>query len=64
MKQPPPPVRKSLNDILMKEPLALADLFTFTVGFREHRYALRKDLLKFYNCVRADELTQHMRRVV
>jgi hypothetical protein len=60
MKQPPP-VRKSLNDILMKGPSAL---FTVTVGFREHKYAFTKDLSKFYNCVRADELAQHMRRVV
>jgi hypothetical protein len=39
MKQPPP-VRKSLNDILMKGPPAIADLFTVTVGFREHLFAL------------------------
>jgi hypothetical protein len=63
MKQPPP-TRKSLNDILMKGPSALADLFIVTVGFREHRYALTKDLSKFYNCVLADELAQHMIRVV
>jgi hypothetical protein len=43
MKQPSP-VRKSLNDILMKGPPALADLFTVTVGFREHKFALTKDL--------------------
>jgi hypothetical protein len=63
MKQPPP-IRKSLNDILMRGPSALADLFTVTVGFREHRFALTKDLSKFYNCVLAVELAQHMRRVV
>jgi hypothetical protein len=63
MKQPPP-IKKSLNDILMKGPSALADLFTVTIGFREHKYALTKDLSKFYNCVLADELAQHMRRVV
>jgi hypothetical protein len=32
----PPPIRKTLNDMLMKGPSALADLFTVTVGFREH----------------------------
>jgi hypothetical protein len=37
MKQPPP-IRKFLNDIFMKGPSALADLFTVTVGLREHRY--------------------------
>jgi hypothetical protein len=31
---------------------------------REHRYALTKDLSKFYQRVDADELAQHVRRVV
>jgi hypothetical protein len=60
----PPPVKKSLNDCLMKGPPALVDLFTITLSFREHRYALAKDLSKFYQSVEADELTQHMRRVL
>ena len=63
MKQPPP-VSKSLNDILMKGPPALADLYSVTLGLREHRFALTKDLSKFYNCVDADEIAQHTRRVV
>lgn len=57
----PSPVGKSLNDILMKGPSALADLFAVTLGFREYRYALTKDLSKFYNCVLADEEAQHTR---
>ncbi len=60
----PPPVKKSLNDCLMKGPPALVDLFTITLSFREHRYALAKDLSKFYQKVEADELTQHMRRIL
>ncbi len=60
----PPPVRKSLNNCLMKGHPALVDLFTITLSFREHRYALAKDLSKFYQKVEADELTQHMRRVL
>jgi len=31
---------------------------------REHRYALTKDLSKFYQKVDANELMQHVRRVV
>ncbi len=60
----PPLVKKSLNDCLMKGPPALVDLFTITLSFREHRYALAKDLSKFYQKVEADELTQHMRRIL
>jgi hypothetical protein len=46
MKQPG--TRLSLNDILMKGPSSLADLFAVTLGFREHRYAAAKDFSKFY----------------
>ena len=53
MKQPPP-VSKSLNDLLMKGPPALADLFSVTIGMRESKYALAKDISKFYNSVDAD----------
>ena len=63
MKQPPP-VSKSLNDLLMKGPPALADLFSVTVGMRESKYALAKDISKFYNSVDADPVAQHTRRVV
>ena len=34
----------------MKGPPALADLYSVTLGLREHRFALTKDLSKFYNC--------------
>jgi hypothetical protein len=60
----PPPVSMSLNDCLVKGPSALADLFTVTLSMREYRYALTKDLSKFYQCVAADELAQNLRRIV
>ncbi len=44
----------------MKGPPALVDLVTVTLSFREHRYALTKDLSKFYQRVEADDLAQHM----
>jgi hypothetical protein len=60
----PPPVRMSLNDCLMKGPSALVDLFTVTLSIREQKYALTKDLSKFYQKVNADLLAQHLRRVM
>jgi hypothetical protein len=63
MKQPQPS-GKSLNDCLMKGPSALVDLFTVTLSMRLYRYALTKDLSKFYQRVNADELAQHVRRVI
>ena len=63
MKQPAP-VSKSLNDLLMKGPSALANIYTVSLGFREFKYALTKDLSKFYNCVLADSVAQHTRRIV
>ncbi len=58
------PVSLALNDCLMKGPPALVDLFTVTLGIREHRYALTKDLSRFYQRVDADPLAQHLRRVM
>jgi hypothetical protein len=63
MKQPPPSGR-SLNDCLTKGPSALVDLFTITLGMREYQFALTKDLSKFYQRVLADELAQHVRRII
>jgi hypothetical protein len=60
----PRPVLMALNDCLMKGPPTLVDLFTVTLGIREHRYALTKDLSKFYQRVDADPLAQHLRRVM
>ncbi len=60
----PYPVSLSLNDCLIKGPSALVDLFTVTLCIREHRYALMKDLSKFYQRVDADPIAQNMRRVM
>jgi hypothetical protein len=57
-------VRKSLNNCLLKGPPTLVDLFIVTLSFREWRYALTKDLSKFYQRVEADEIEQHKRWVM
>ncbi len=61
MKQPKPS-GVSLNDCLLKGPPALADLYTVTLGMREHKVAFTKDISKFYQCVEADKSVQHVRR--
>ena len=48
----------------MKGTPALADLYSVTLGLREHQFALTKDLSKFYNCVEADDIARYTRRVV
>jgi hypothetical protein len=60
----PYPVSLSLNDCLIKGPSALVDLFTVTLCIQEHRYALTKDLSKFYQRVDADPVAQNLRRVM
>ncbi|OBQ32859.1 MAG: hypothetical protein AN484_27625, partial [Aphanizomenon flos-aquae WA102] len=60
----PPPSGLSLNDLLMKGPSALVSLCTVTLSIREYRYALTKDLSKFYQRVQANPLAQHVRRIL
>jgi hypothetical protein len=48
----------------MKGPPARADLYTVTLGMREHKVAFTKDISKFYQCVEADESAQHVRRIL
>ncbi len=43
----PQPSGVSLNDCLLKGPPALADLYTVTLGMREHKVAFTKDISKF-----------------
>jgi hypothetical protein len=40
------------------------NLFTVTLSIREHKYALTKDLSKYYQKVNADPLAQHLWRVM
>jgi hypothetical protein len=63
MKQPKPS-RVSLNDCLLKGLPALADLYTVTLGIREHKVAFTKGISKFYQCVEADKAAQHVRRIL
>jgi hypothetical protein len=63
MKQPKPS-GVSLNDCLLKGPPALADLYTVTLGIREHKVAFTKDISQFYQCVEADKSAQHVRRIL
>jgi hypothetical protein len=63
MKQPQPS-GVSLNDCLLKGTPALADLYTVTLGIREHKVAFTKDISKFYQCVEADEAAQHVGRIL
>jgi hypothetical protein len=63
MKQPKPS-GVSLNDCLLKGLPALADLYTVTLGIREHKVVFTKDISKFYQCVEADEAAQHVRRIL
>jgi hypothetical protein len=60
----PKPVSLSLNDCLVKGPLALVDLFTVTLCIRKHSYVLTKDLSKFYQRVDANPIAQNLRWVM
>jgi hypothetical protein len=60
----PYPVSLSLNDCLIKGSSALVDLFTVTLCILKHRYALTKDLSKFYQRMDADPIAQNLRRVM
>jgi hypothetical protein len=63
MKQPPPSGLR-LNDCLLKGQPALADLYTVTLGTREHKVAFTKDISNFYQCAEADTAAQHVRRIL
>ena len=54
----------SLNDLLMKGPSALNDIFSVLLNFRSYPVAFVKDLSKFYQSVLASERDQHLRRVL
>jgi hypothetical protein len=60
-----PPEGYSLRTACWKDqgPPVLEDLYTVTLGMREHKVAFTKDISKFYQWVRADKASQHVRRV-
>ena len=51
-----------LNDILMKGPNALNDLFGIQLRFRTYAYALVGDLQKMYHTIFTTDLEKHLRR--
>ena len=54
----------SLNDILMKGPSSLNNIYSILLNFRTYPVAFVKDVAKFYNSVIASERDQHLRRVI
>jgi hypothetical protein len=59
----PQPSGVRLKDCLLKEPPALADLYTAILGIGEHKVAFMTDISKFYQCVEADETARLVRRI-
>ena len=54
----------SLNDILVKGPGSINDIFSVMLGFRRYAVGLVVDISKFYQTVLSCERDQHVRRVV
>ena len=54
----------SLNDILLKGPSALNNIFSVLLNFRTYPVAFVKDISKFYQSVKASLRDQHVRRVI
>ena len=54
----------SLNEILMKGPSSLNNIFSVLVNFRAYPVAFVKDISKFYQSVGACTRDQHLRRVI
>ena len=54
----------SLNDLLMKGPSALNNIYSVLLNFRSYPVGFVKDLSKFYQSVLASERDQHLRRVI
>ena len=55
---------RSLNDMLMKGPNTLNDLFGVLLRFRIHPHALVADIKKMYHTIRTTDVEKHVRRVV
>lgn len=54
----------SLNDILLKGPSSLNNIYSVLINFRTYKVGLVKDLSKFYQSVLASPRDQHLRRVL
>ena len=54
----------SLNDLLMKGPSALNNIYSVLLNFRSYPCAFVKDISKFYNSVLASDRDCHLRRVL
>jgi hypothetical protein len=63
MKQPLP-IRGQPEPLSNEGPASLADLYTLTLGIREHRVTFAKDVSKFHQCMEADKVAQHVRRIL
>ena len=55
---------RSLNDLLMKGPNTLNDLFGILLRFRTHTYGLVADIKKMYHTIHTTDRERHLRRLV
>ena len=55
---------KSLNDVLMKGPNTLNDLFRVQLRFRSYEVALVCDIAKMYHSIKTTEKERHLRKVL
>ena len=55
---------KSLNDILLKGPASLNDIYSVLLNFRGYKVGFVKDISKFYQSVKVIEQDKHVRRVL
>ena len=55
---------KSFNDILMKGPNCLQDIYGIQLIFRKHSFVLVCDIKKFYHTVHTTVIEKHLRRMV
>lgn len=54
----------SLNDLLMKGPSSLNNIYNVLLNFRTYKVGIVKDFSKFYNSILAKERDKHIRRVL
>ena len=54
----------SLNDMMMKGPKVLGDIWELLMRFRGYRYGLVSDISKAYHSLKTGMLEKHLRRVV